>query len=311
MSTVLEVSKIRKAFGPTVAVDELSLTVDRGEILGLLGPNGAGKTTAIRMIMGIISPDKGEISFRMSSEKGLDKKKIGYLPEERGLYADAKVLDSLVYLGSLKGMNKEQAKQTALDWLDQLELKKYAQTKLEKLSKGMQQKVQFIAAILHEPDVVMLDEPFSGLDPLNQDLFKEIIADLRNKGMAILLSAHQMAVVEELCDSICLINRGKPVLSGNLREIKRGYKEFIIELDYYRLDQEAVLKEIDRLSLDSVNETKIVFRYTGDQPINDLVRKLSDFGSYEEIEIRRPPLHDIFINVVRQKGGKVDESYLK
>jgi len=214
METILDVKGLTKSFGNKKAVDNISLSVTRGEVMGLLGPNGAGKTTAIRMIMGIMAPDAGEISFNFGDgPQPLDKSRIGYLPEERGLYDDARVIENLLYLAGLKGMPAAEARREALQWLERLDLGAYANQKLEKLSKGMQQKVQFIASILHRPVLVLFDEPFSGLDPVNQDVIKEIIRELRDGGTTVLLSAHQMNMVEELCDSIFLINHGREVLS--------------------------------------------------------------------------------------------------
>ncbi len=231
MDTILTVKELAKSYGAKKAVDRISFTVSRGEVIGLLGPNGAGKTTAIRMIMGILPVDRGEVNFRFNGRaKRLDKSRVGYLPEERGLYDDVKVLDNLIYLSGLKGKSPQDARKDGLAWLERLSLTDYANQKLEKLSKGMQQKVQFIASILHRPQLVLFDEPFSGLDPVNQDFLKEIIRELQAEGVTVLLSAHQMNLVEELCDSIFLINRGREVLSGNLREIKQGYKESIVEI---------------------------------------------------------------------------------
>jgi ABC-2 type transport system ATP-binding protein len=231
---ILAVEGLTKYYNGYAAVNDISFQVQKGEILGFLGPNGAGKTTAIRMILGILQPNAGKINFFFDgSPLPLDKKRIGYLPEERGLYDDAKVLDSLVYLAALKGTAPAEGRDKALQWLETMNLRNYANHKLEKLSKGMQQKVQFIATILHKPDLVVLDEPFSGLDPINQDLFKDLILRLREEGITVLLSAHQMNVVQELCDRIFLIDKGKPVLSGTLEEIREQHEENNVEIAFF------------------------------------------------------------------------------
>ena len=216
--TMLEVRNLSRYYNSFPAVDDISFAVHKHEIMGFLGPNGAGKTTAIRVILGILPPSSGSVQFFWDGAPGARaKQRIGYLPEERGLYDDARVLDSLVYLAALKGVSPAQARERALRWLETMDLGAYAHHKLEKLSKGMQQKVQFIATVLHQPELVVLDEPFSGLDPINQDLFKKLILELRNQGSTVLLSAHQMNVVR-VCDRIFLINKGKPVLYGRWRK---------------------------------------------------------------------------------------------
>jgi ABC-2 type transport system ATP-binding protein len=222
---ILRVESVNKSFDGTKAVDGVSFTVNKGEIFGLLGPNGAGKTTLIRMILGIFQPDSGEIRFSFSPDGRLLPARVGYLPEERGLYDNRRVCDTLVFLASLKGMDARLARERAFLWLQRLQLERYFHRPIRELSKGMQQKIQFIAAILHEPDFVILDEPFAGLDPVNQDVFRELIRELKARGITILLSAHQMHLVEDLVDRIFLINKGRQILYGELREIKRNWKE--------------------------------------------------------------------------------------
>jgi len=197
----LGVVDVSKSFDAVHAVNRVSFEAQPGEILGLLGPNGAGKTTTIRMIMGIMQPDSGDISFSFAaSDPKSFRERVGYLPEERGLYGDAKIHDLLVYFAELKGVERTEARKRASHWIDRMDLSEWANKKVDKLSKGMQQKVQFVAAILHRPDLVILDEPFSGLDPMHQDLIKDFISELREEGMTVLLSSHQMNRVEELCD---------------------------------------------------------------------------------------------------------------
>ena len=307
MDLILEVKNLRKNFGSKKAVDGINFGVPRGEVMGLLGPNGAGKTTAIRMIMGILIPTAGEIGFNFNGRfQPLDKSKIGYLPEERGLYEDAKVADSLVYLAGLKGRPAGEARQEALQWLERLDLAAYADQKLEKLSKGMQQKVQFVASILHRPPLVLFDEPFSGLDPVNQDLFKEIIRELQHGGITVLLSAHQMNMVEELCDSIFLINQGREVLSGKLGEIKGSYREDIVELHYDPAEDSGFLKMIPGLRMLREQPGLAVMRYSGSSGVNALLQEFGAKLTVNAITVEKPPLHEIFIETVRERGEGVE-----
>ncbi|MBI3660507.1 ATP-binding cassette domain-containing protein [Candidatus Acetothermia bacterium] len=223
MSEILRVHEVHKQFDGIKAVNGISFGIETGEIFGLLGPNGAGKTTLIRMILGIFQPDQGQIEFSFAPNGHLPKEKVGYLPEERGLYEDRKISDTLAYLASLKQMSPERARERALHWLERLELGRYFERRVRELSKGMQQKVQFIASVLHEPPFIVLDEPFSGLDPVNQDLFRDIILNLKASGTTVLLSSHQMNFVEDLCDRIMLVNRGQALVYGPLREIKHAH----------------------------------------------------------------------------------------
>ena len=307
MDLILKVKDLSKNFGPKKAVDRISFGVSRGQILGLLGPNGAGKTTAIRMIMGILSPDSGIIDFRFNGpSRTLDKSKIGYLPEDRGLYEDVKVCDNLVYLAGLKRIPAGEARQEALSWLERLDLSAYADQKLEKLSKGMQQKVQFVASILHHPPLVLFDEPFSGLDPVNQDFFKEIIRELQAEGTTILLSAHQMNLVEELCDSIFMINRGREVLSGGLQEIKEGYRENIVELRYDPAEEGGFLKTIPGLRILQEQPGLAETRYSGGAGSNELLQEFASRVTITAVTVEKPPLHEIFIETVRERGETIE-----
>ncbi len=308
METALTVKGLSKSFGAVTAVDNLSFEVKKGEILGLLGPNGAGKTTAIRMIMGILKPDKGKISFTFNGQKtAMDKSRIGYLPEERGLYDDAVVLDTLVYLAALKGTPRKDARRLALEWLERLELSGYAAKKVDKLSKGMQQKVQFIATVLHSPEVVMLDEPFSGLDPINQDLFKRFIRELQQAGTTVLLSAHQMNLVEELCEHILMINQGKQVLYGPLDDIKNRHGDPLVTFRFPVHEDPSFVHSLAGVSVLKEEAGRLVIRYTGARRVNDLLQALSAHLTLEEITVQKPPLHDIFIQTVRKRGDTIEE----
>ncbi|MDP3775923.1 MAG: ATP-binding cassette domain-containing protein [Gemmatimonadales bacterium] len=218
---IVEIDAISKRFGDFVAVASLSLRVPKGAVYGLLGPNGAGKTTSIRMLMNITIPDQGTVKLFGDDLGGRHHSaRIGYLPEERGLYRKMKVRDTLVFLAEAKGVARAAAGRKADEWLDRLGLGEWRLRKVEELSKGMQQKVQFIATMLHEPELLILDEPFSGLDPINQDVLKEIIVDLSRKGTTIIFSTHQMDVAEKICDHVCIVARGRKVLDGTLSEVK-------------------------------------------------------------------------------------------
>ncbi len=299
--TILRVENIYKHFDGTKAVDNVSFVVNRSEIFGLLGPNGAGKTTLIRMILGIFQPDSGEIRFSFSPAGEFHPERVGYLPEERGLYDNRKVCDTLVFLAGLKGLRASQARERALLWLQRLQLEKYFSRNIRELSKGMQQKIQFIAAILHEPALVILDEPFAGLDPVNQDLFRELIVELKAKGTTILLSAHQMHLVEDLVDRIFLINRGQQILYGGLREIKRSWQEDWVTLDF-RGDGTALRESSLVKSAQVENERAQLILQEGVRPeefLASIVGKLE----IEQISIHKPPLHHIFVEMVTRGEG--------
>jgi len=220
---MLTVTDLRKEFSTVVAVDGVSFQAGTGEVFGLLGPNGAGKTTTIRMILNILTPDAGSVAYDGKPFSPGVRNLIGYLPEERGLYRKSRLLDTVMYFAGLRGMKRAAARERALHWLGRLSLAEYRDRKVEELSKGNQQKVQFICAIIHDPAIVVLDEPFSGLDPVNQILVKDIFEELRSAGKTVVFSTHQMDQAERLSDTLCLINRGRVVLGGTLREVKKQY----------------------------------------------------------------------------------------
>ena len=228
----VEVNHVVKAFADKVAVDDLSFSVAPGEMFGLIGPNGAGKTTTIRMMMDIIKPDSGGVTIFGEKLGEATKNRLGYLPEERGLYKKLSVLESIVYLASLKGMDRHSAAEKANELLSQTGMSDSQKKKIEELSKGMGQIIQFIVTIIHSPQLVILDEPFAGLDPVNTELLKGMVAGLRNQGKAVILSTHQMNQVEELCDRILMINHGRTVLYGDLSEIKARYRGNSVRLDF-------------------------------------------------------------------------------
>ena len=229
---VLEIENVTKKFGDFYAVKNLSLNIPQGAIYGLLGPNGAGKTTTLRMVMNIIIPDSGVIHVLGKSMDERMKERIGYLPEDRGLYPKMKIGELLFFLADLKGMKKSDARQSIDSWLQRFDLIDWKTKKAEELSRGMQQKVQFIATVLHKPELIILDEPFGGLDPVNTKLLKDIMLELRDQGVTIIFSTHRMEQVEMICDNICLINKAEKVLEGNLNSIKKEYGKNTIVLDY-------------------------------------------------------------------------------
>ena len=229
---MLQITNLTKQFKKIKAVDNISLEVQKGDIYGFLGPNGAGKTTSIRMIMGIIKPDIGSIKLNGSDINTIYRKKLGYLPEDRGLYQKQNLSEILYYFGCLKGLDKKDSKNRANLWLERFYLDDQKGRKIEELSKGNQQKIQFIIALLHDPQLIILDEPFTGLDPVNQILLKEVIKEKQEEGKTIIFSTHQMEQVERLCNNICLINKGHILLEGPLSDIRKSHSEDAIELNF-------------------------------------------------------------------------------
>lgn len=229
---ILLVENVTKQFGDKYAVKDVSFQVPKGVVYGIIGPNGAGKTTTIRMIMNIYVPDSGSIRLFGQEMSDALKYKIGYLPEERGLYPKMKVLDMMTFLGELHGMKKSNAREKALSWLERLELSDRATSRVDELSKGMQQKLQIIGTLLHDPDLIILDEPFAGLDPVNINLVKNTIIELRNEGRAIMLSTHNMESAEKMCDEILMIDKGKKVLDGNLNDILTAHGKKSVHIEY-------------------------------------------------------------------------------
>ena len=290
----LEILEVTKSFDHTRVVDGISFDVEPGEIFGLIGPNGAGKTTTIRMIMDIIKPDTGRIKVLGESLSERNKDSIGYLPEERGLYKKLSVLQSLLYIASLKGLEIRRAQSRANELLERIGLLAHKNKKNEELSRGMSQIVQFLTAIIHEPRLIILDEPFANLDPVNTELIKEIIFDQRAQGKSIILSTHRMNEIEELCDRVFMINKGRGVLYGELSEIKSRYRRNSVFLEY-----EGELGELEGVARrhDHHGSTELTLdKETSPQDILDqLVRRGIKINRYE---VSTPPLHDIFLQVV-------------
>jgi ABC-2 type transport system ATP-binding protein len=293
---MLRVSNLRKEFDRVVAVEDVSLEVKRGEVFGLLGPNGAGKTTTIRTALNIIQPDSGSITFDGVHFTESIWNIIGYLPEERGLYRKSKVLNTILYFASLKGMSDRDARPTAMKWLARFGLADRIHSKVEELSKGNQQKIQFIISILHRPQLLVLDEPFSGLDPVNQILLKEILLELRQQRVAIVFSTHQMEQAERLCDSICLINNGRVVLDGSIRDIKRRHAKNHVHLEYE--GDGAFLKSLPYVLKADVYQNYAELEMADTQRTGELLKATDGKLSLRKFEVVEPSLNSIFIDAV-------------
>lgn len=294
MSLVLK--NVSKSFVGKQAVDNISLTLDKPGVFGLLGTNGAGKTTTIRMLLGIIKKDEGEITWK---GKAVDRKTVnfGYLPEERGVYPKTKIFDQLMYFAELKGMKRQEAEKSINQWAEKLKVEEYLQMPAEKLSKGNQQKIQFMTAIIHNPELVVLDEPFSGLDPVNTEILKNIIIDLVKAGKYVIMSAHQMATIEEFCSDIVILNKGKTVLQGNLKQIKETYHANRLELDVNK-NIDNYIKDFG-LEIENEKNHDYIIKIEEEEKAHKLLNKLILDGiSVNKFEIMKPTLNDIFIEKV-------------
>ncbi|MFZ2462248.1 MAG: ATP-binding cassette domain-containing protein [Caldibacillus thermoamylovorans] len=298
MDVLLSVEGLEKSFKDKKVLHNISFDVRKGEIMAILGPNGAGKSTTIRNIMGIMYPDEGKITFRGYNE--IPRNKIGYLPEERGLYKNVKVIDILLYLADLKDYPQNKAKERALTYLKKFDLEGKEHVKMEELSKGMAQKVQFISSILHEPELLILDEPFSGLDPLSQELLKEEIRHLARNGAAILLSSHQMNVVEEMCDRLFMIQQGQKVIYGTLDDVKMKYANFKCTIRG-KNDLEKIEQIPDVQRIESKEDSTVLYLHKDITPAKWL-KKLPDDMVINELVMDRISLHEIFIDVATNKN---------
>lgn len=292
----LVLKNVSKSFIGKKAVDEISFSLDKPGVFGLLGTNGAGKTTTIRMLLGIIKKDSGEITW---NGKKVDRKSVnfGYLPEERGVYPKVKIYDQLMYFAELKGMNKCDADKAIKEWAEKLKVEEYMQMPAEKLSKGNQQKIQFMTAVIHNPELVVLDEPFSGLDPVNTELLKNIIISLVQNGKFVIMSAHQMSTIEEFCSDILILNKGKTVLKGNLREIKDGYKANRVQIEVNK----PITEYISNLGLEIENERNndYTVKINNEEQAHELLKELvKSEVIVNKFEITKPTLNDIFIEKV-------------
>ena len=294
MSLVLK--NVSKSFVGKKVVDNISLELKQPGVYGLLGTNGAGKTTTIRMILGILKKDEGEITW---NGKEVNRKSVnfGYLPEERGVYPKTKIFDQLMYFAELKGIDRQTATNSINKWAKELKVEEYLQMTAEKLSKGNQQKIQFMTAIIHNPELVILDEPFSGLDPVNTEILKNIIINLVKDGKYVIMSAHQMPTIEEFCENILILNKGKTVLQGNLKEIKESYPVNRMKVDVNE-NIENIIKEFD-LQIENVTNNQYVIMINNEEIANKLLKRIvSEEISINKFEIMKPTLNDIFIEKV-------------
>lgn len=304
--TVLKVDSVSKGFSNVKAVNNISFSVERGDIYAFLGPNGAGKTTTLRMLLDIIKPDSGKIEWNLNGKHCHlpDAGQIGYLPEERGLYLDIPILKSLVYLAEIRGMEKTQARKTALEWLDRLGLADRSKEKLQALSKGNQQKIQFVASILHKPEFAILDEPFSGLDPLNQGIFIGFIKEINNQGTTILLSAHQMSLVEKVAGKLFLINNGSEVYNGSLSGIYQMFGEkIIIELQLETPVNESTFQCLNRVeTINNIDDLRVKITFSEKTSLKNVLHDLTKINGICDITSHKPDLHEIFLQLVKKHG---------
>lgn len=304
---LLQLENVHKKFGDFTAVSDISFSIQKGSIYGLLGPNGAGKTTTLRMIMDIIAPDAGTITLNGNRHIRDFLDQIGYLPEERGLYRKMKVRDVILFIAELKGLHRQQALGEIEQWLEKMQLSEWKNKRIDELSKGMAQKIQFITTVIHKPELIILDEPFSGLDPINMTLLKDLMLELRDEGSTIIFSTHVMEQVEKLCDHICLIHQGKVLIEDELRAVKRAFGKNSVEIEYVG-------------SLEPIRNS-------------DWIQGINDFGQYAEVKLRspedyrpllealvekgvdvtrfelvEPTLHEIFVQSVEAQGGTVQDA---
>ncbi|HEY0319389.1 MAG TPA: ATP-binding cassette domain-containing protein [Pyrinomonadaceae bacterium] len=305
----LKLDRVTKRFDEFTAVSELSLSVRSGRIFGLLGPNGAGKTTTIRMMVNITAPDEGTVELFGQTMNSELQNRIGYLPEERGLYKKMRIGEQLRFFGALKGVKGRKGEEIIDRWLARVKLSDWKNRKADELSKGMQQKVQFIATVMHDPDLLILDEPFSGLDPKNVDLLEEIVLELKAAGKTIIFSTHMMAQAERLCDDICLINRSRKVLDGSLRELKRSFGRNAVALrieggDTNALQDSALVAKVIQRS----DEMEALLAEGADA--QELLRRLVAGGAQiTKFELIEPSLHDIFITKVDETDGQASSDH--
>ncbi len=307
----LQADHVQKRYRAHRALDDVSINVQQGSIFGLLGPNGAGKTSLIRIINQITGPDEGQILIDGRPIRREDITRIGYLPEERGLYKKMKVGDQAIYLARLKGMPAYDARKKLRDWFERFDISKWWNKSVEDLSKGMAQKVQFITTVLHEPELLILDEPFSGFDPINTNLIKSEILRLRDEGATVMLSTHNMGSVEEICDEIALIDKGKVVLEGKVREVKERFKEHVYDVDFkgqmlgFTNALWAGYELIDHHEIEDGMRTARI-RMLAENKVNDLLKAIMPHAEINEISEVIPTMNDIFIKVVQGEKEVVD-----
>lgn len=312
MKSIIKAINLSKSFGDHQAISNLNFAIPRGQIFGLLGPNGAGKTTFIRIINQIYSPDEGEIHFDGAPIRSEDIQKIGYLPEERGLYKKMKVLPQLVFLAQLKGLNKEEAKGKALYWLSRFEIEDWANKTVESLSKGMAQKIQFIATVIHDPELIILDEPFSGFDPINTELIKSEILNFKEQKKTILYSTHNMSSVEEICDHMAIIHEGEKLIHGKVETIRKSRSEGVFEIIFNGnmiSFTNALWTGFDLILHEELEPLKFkaLVKANTAKNINQLLEALLPFCEILSVIEKTPSVNDIFIQEVNQKKETIDE----
>ncbi len=294
---ILEIKHVIKEYENKKALDSISLNVNEGRIFGLLGPNGAGKTTLIRIINQITAPDKGEILFSGERFKRKHIQNIGYLPEERGLYKSMKVGEQCLYLAQLKGLSKNEAKQKIHHWFKKLDMLDWLNKKVEELSKGMAQKVQFVSTVLHQPKLIILDEPFTGFDPINSEIIKNEIIALKESGSTIILSTHRMESVEELCDDIALINSGQCILEGSVNEIKNNFKEHIFEVQF----EGTIQNEIQHFDTLVIESGYGIFKAKNKENTHTLIKQVVEQVNVTSFNEKLPTINDVFIQSVNNE----------
>ncbi|HHY22341.1 MAG TPA: ABC transporter ATP-binding protein [Bacilli bacterium] len=292
----LSIQHVTKKFGEFTAVDGLNLEIEKGKMFGMLGANGAGKTTTFRMILGLLQPTEGSISLEGQKITHHNSNKIGYLPEERGLYPKLKVSEQLVYLGRLRGRSKTFILKEMEQWLKTFRIEEYANKRVEELSKGNQQKIQFIASVIHKPDLLILDEPFSGLDPINVELLKDAVLGLNDDGTTIVFSSHRMEHVEELCEQLCILHHGKPVVEGSLKDIKRsfGKKNVVVGADYPL----EFLKDVAGVTKFKRTQEGAMVQVSHEEVAKVIFSELTRTGFVRKFVLEEPSLNDIFIEKV-------------
>lgn len=303
MSKVIEAIKVCKTFGEQRVSKSIDLAVEQGSIYGLLGPNGAGKTTLIRMLSTITQPDSGEILFKGEALKESHAHQMGYMPEERGLYKKMTVADQLLFFAELRGLSPKDAKASVKHWLQRMDMMSWARKKVEEISKGMAQKVQFVSCVLHNPQLLILDEPFSGFDPVNADLIKDLIIELKNQGTSIIFSTHRMDNVESLCDHLAIIHQGEKVLDGSVSEIRRNHFTGMFDVGYHG-EVDWLDAKVKPVSVEHHSDGKVMYRFQTGQDFGptDLLSVAMAKGGLVHYSEHIPSIHEIFVNTV-SKGG--------
>lgn len=305
MSAVISMQGVTKRFGEHVAVNDFSLEVPAGGIFGFIGPNGSGKTTSLRMMLRIIEPDQGSIRIFGKEHSPTASNEIGYLPEERGLYRKMTVLAQLTYFGVLKGMSRRAAKASALDWLERFGLTHWRGKKLETLSKGMSQKIQLIATVIARPRLLVLDEPFSGLDPVNMEAIRDALLDLRKEGTTLIFSTHDMAIAEQFCDHICMIYLGRKVLDGSIREIQSQYGQDMVRMRFSNGQQ---LQDGSIQGVSDLRERGRFWEMRLQGEPHAVLQAAMQVGPVDHFQVMHPSLHDIFVRIARPESSVLSES---